>query len=401
MAYNDLVYRPGVEKKNRRRYKRGKALLPNLPKSQYDPEDFQRPAPRGPKGKIKPNFPGKVTGGIGRASQGGAGGGTGGGTGGGGSKKKKGGGGPSLGDFIDPLTRKRFNREMRATENLEFAPIQHQINRELAASQFRSGKELPAWYAAARADIQKIEGQSGQEREALLNRLQGAMGEAGTQDAANRTAMMERLSKDAQLRGVALDPSIESGQVNAEAARRNSTLNTLGTLGGQSANQADYLRNRRVNTFQQEREATGREGAREQQILADLRELARKRGDFRTKYRADTRSAEREFYLGRKALGSKNKYSDAIVKQAQLGQHKTVDVNNSYTGLPKPGKPGGSSSGGSSSGYSTREAIGLGRQQMRKKAGFPHSRAQFIDYLTNRGVDSKVAKKAANRLGIK
>lgn len=378
--FNDLLPRPSIDKKNRRRAKRGKPLLPTgLPKSQWPPRSqWAKP------GDIKG---GRLKGGLGTGPAGsnpkkGGGPGKGGGGSNKGGKKK-----PPF-DLTAPLDRKTFNREMRAAERLQFRPLQRQLNREHSAQKFRAYDENDAWYKAYQADIAALRGQAAGVTGGILDRVQAAQTAAGDQDASNRNAMMERLARDAQLRGAVLDPNVELGQVNAEAARANAAMTMLGTLGGQGANQQNYLINRQMIAGQAQREARDRELARLRGIDEDKRALARERGDFRTDFRRTAREDERKYALENRALGAKKGYNKALAATA----NKHVTVDNNYHGLPKGG--GGSNGGG----YSVREAIGLARQQARKKANFPKSKAHLVDYLINRGVDAKTARKAANRM---
>ena len=138
-----------------------------------------------------------------------------------------------------------------------------------------------------------------------------------------------------------MEPSqgVAKGGAGAGAARANQRTNMSGTLNRQGASNYGYLSNRMATATQQGIEQQQVEGLRTRAIEADKRKLARDKGDYKTSFRTSARESERKWLLENQALGSKNKYAKALVRQAQLGvkekgtpsKHTNVNVNKGGT----------------------------------------------------------------------
>lgn len=309
---NDLLPRPGLEKKNRRRFKMGKPLIPNMPKES----------------------PGQ-----------------------GGAAPKKRGKKPPF-DLTAPLRGKGLKREIKASTRLEFGPLERQLASEFLASKGRQDTEIPHYFGAYQNDLARLTSGVQGAYDSATNRVQDFSNQGGQQDATNRAAIMARLQHDAQVRGGTVDPNVDVGQAGAEAARRNLQTSILATLAGQGANAFRYLSDKQGIAGQAMLEAQAGEAARRGKITADQRELAQKKGDYRTDLRRELRKDERAYLLEKKATGVKSGYNKAITKVAKLGlQGKKVSAqgglavaqqqgtNEQIKGKQYPKLPGGSQSG--------------------------------------------------------
>lgn len=206
------------------------------------------------------------------------------------------------------LSYKDFLREMHAAENLQFDPLQRQLGREENASNFRRTQEDPAWFATYKQNVADLGKQTQDAYSAAEDRIQNFSNQAGAQDQAGRTALTQQLQADAERRGTTVDPSVIANGQNAQAARSTLAATLHGTIAGQGANQAAYMNNRQSIGDQLQREAQQKElswllGKHQD----DLRNIAKDRGDFRTKYRADTRDAERKYGLAQQTIKGENK----------------------------------------------------------------------------------------------
>lgn len=308
--------------------------------------------------------------------------------GGGGRGGKKGRGGKTPW-FVTPLTGKRYKRERNAAEREEFRPLARQLMKEEQASREQEAT-IGNYFDDYQRRIAAIQGRTADAYSAANQQASALMGQTAGFDTARQAAMQQAAADDAAKRGVDVDPSVGQRAVSAADARNRQQAAFGAALSGLGANQAAYLLDKERIGAGESIAARAKEAARRRSINADQRELAAKRADFRRDYRQRTRESEREFWLAGQELGAKKGYNRALVRQAQLG------VKEKATPSVVINKGGGKDSGG----YSVREAIALGRRQQAKKPSFPANRQSYIDYLVNRGVDIRVAKKAADRAGL-
>src|SRR5262245_40151321 len=121
--------------------------------------------------------------------------GDGGGKGGGGKKKGGGDGGPGF--LIDPLNRRRFRREMRAAERLEYGPTLRAMRSAYQASAFRENQQLPAWFQNYQNQLASLRGESQGAYDHALAQIQGYGAQIAGQDLAQRQAVQAQLAQDA------------------------------------------------------------------------------------------------------------------------------------------------------------------------------------------------------------
>lgn len=217
---------------------------------------------------------------------------------------------PYLDDNFDPLsprTGKQAKRYINSAVRLETNPLKRQLGAEYRASSDRENRILPAWFQGYKDDVARWRGESQAASNAAVDRVAEFSNQGGVQDAANRAAMEQRAMQDAQMRGVAYDPSAFQGQANAEAARHNLQTSVLGTLAGQGANQFAYLTNRLGIAGQEELAQRQNQNLRTQKIRSDQRELARSQGDLARKLMDEMTESERKYLLEKGSLKLDNK----------------------------------------------------------------------------------------------
>lgn len=229
-------------------------------------------------------------------------------------------------DLTAPLTRKSFNHELKAAERLQFNPLQRQLNSEQAAQNQRI-TDVGNWYQDYQNKLATLRGEAQQGYTNATNTVQQAGVQAQAQDSASRSAIMEALRKDAAQRGTNVDPNLDVTSANAEAARANTRNTSLGTIATIGANQNAYLANRQGIAAQAGIEGRMAEIRRLQGVLSDQRELAQKRGDFRTQYRADARESERKYGLSQQTLAGENWRAKLSAATQRRGQNLTQQNN--------------------------------------------------------------------------
>jgi hypothetical protein len=234
----------------------------------------------------------------------------GGGGGGGGSSSE------SSSSLTDLLTEEGLRRELAASTRLEFGPTERAIQADLRASQARHG-DITGWFQ----DYQnKLAGGKADTSEAYANaagQFNQQLKEAGVQDKGARQELKETAEADAELRGVPVDRKGAEDSVNASAARQNLQSSFGGMIASQGANQRAYFNDKERIGAGEAASQHMKELARERGIRADLRELARSKGDFAVSERARLRESDRDYKsrLSAEALDRESLSIDAMNSQ--------------------------------------------------------------------------------------
>ena len=226
-------------------------------------------------------------------------------------------------DPTAPLRGKDLKRYINAADRIQNRPLARQLAAEHKASRFRETQEIPAFFQQYQNDLARLRGETEAKYGAAQGAIQNAATLAGQQDASNRAAMEQRAMADAQMRGVAYDPSTLASVANAEAARQHVAASTLGTVAGQGANA--FARNTTAQGIAglQAIEQRGTEAARRRKIEADRRELARSRGDYKYQTLRDIIESERKYDTELKAVRS----DKAIAKMEERGRNSRAALS--------------------------------------------------------------------------
>jgi hypothetical protein len=212
--------------------------------------------------------------------------------------KRPGGGGSgssgSTSSLTDLLTEEGLRKELEASTRLEFGPTERAIQADLRASQGRHG-DITGWFqdyqnklAGGKADTAKAYSEASAQ-------FQAGMKEAGVQDTNAREDLKQTAEADAELRGVPVDRQGAADSVNAAAARQNVQGSFGGMIASQGANQRAYFNDKERIGSGEAASQHMKELARERGIRADLRELARSKGDFAVTERGRLRESDRSY----------------------------------------------------------------------------------------------------------
>jgi hypothetical protein len=295
-----------------------------------------------------------------------------------------------LPSFLDLPANSRANmRRARAAANYQFRPSQRQLNQEMSASREQSAR-MDDWFNQYRQNLGAVQKDSDAAYGAAQDRA--AANQQGSFDRAE--ALRSRLAaedrRDALNRGAVPDAGSNQQYGQAMVARDQTQSAFDAQLNSQRAAQDNYLRNRQAITEREQINQQGEEAARYRALQGRGRELAAQRGDFMTNYLRQAQLDDREFWTKRADIASSGNYADAMRDVARMGQHKTVDVNNSYWGA------GGGSGGGSGGSSGTRaEAMAGLRQNFKMKAlrNNPAARRDAYDWLISEGYPKKMVRK--------
>lgn len=229
------------------------------------------------------------------------------------NRKRKG----AIRSFLAPLTPKQARREANARTQLEFGEVARAIRGQLDASRQQS-KNLNAWYEQYQGNMEKLR----QGQLANTNALQEQSRKTGelmdTTAAAQRQALDSEEAKSAAIRG-----ATTSGAGASEAAGATQRQNLMGSTRDVNAQigASAYNRLAEVNAAAE----LGRQADQRQErntrlkLQSKLRDVKRDKGAARVKNRADIIRQERDWAGFNRTLAQKDRYSNAMITQAQLG----------------------------------------------------------------------------------
>ncbi len=217
-----------------------------------------------------------------------------------------------------PLTGRRLRKEVKAEARLQFGPQKRQLRAEQRASRMRE-RQIPQWFAQYRQQLAQLSRQTNAAYGQASQSLRQQVNASTATDEALRQRLRQEAMQDAALRGQNYDPRTSELAVAAASERRNLQNVFGGLIGSQRASQNAYLRDRARISKMAEIDQRLREAARGRSVNADLRDLARQKGEFAVKARADARAAERDFYLQRLAFKDKSAYRKFATKQQKRG----------------------------------------------------------------------------------
>lgn len=202
-----------------------------------------------------------------------------------------------------PLNRKRYRRERKAAERLQFGPQKRQLKAEKRESREQE-RRVGGYFDQYRAQLAAL--QQGQQD--AYNAAYGKVAQATglNQDAGIRDRLRAEEERDAQVRGTTASatPYAEA----AELSRQRLASGAAATVATQGARQSAYLADKQRIGAREGVEQQLKEAERRRAINQDQRSLAKERGDFRTTFRTEAREGERRYELANKELkrGSKN-----------------------------------------------------------------------------------------------
>jgi hypothetical protein len=201
-----------------------------------------------------------------------------------------------------PITPQRLGKEVQASTNQKFRPLERRIGEDLRASRKRQ-QEVGGWWqdyltqaAQGRTEVQAAYTQAGEDQEQFMML-------AGDRDAAQTQALNEEAAASADLRGAQTTSAGGEREAAAGAQRQITAASHGATLATQGAGQYAYLTDKMRIGRGQSIASRQAEGKRTHSIRQDRRDLARERGEYATTYRGDLRDREREYLIQRGVAG--------------------------------------------------------------------------------------------------
>lgn len=318
--------------------------------------------------------------------------------------------GSGLPNVIRPVRGKQVKRQVRAAVRREFRPVAKGIRRELKqsrANQRQTNKLYRGYNQRTRALSADTQAAYDQAIAANQSRLDAN----ASRDSAFRDALKAQNEASAALRGAPVQNSA------VEASRQGSAqqaLNTVGLASVMQAQKADAIRagneNLRISAGGR-RQQILKELGRRNEIRADLRELKRKRGEFKTKALEDLRQRERDFFIQNRAFAGDQSeiakdldYNQAIRDVAAMGLAGDRARARSNRDVARAQRRNRRQGGGGKA-RATAADIRTGAAWLRSGGDFnwtqlrdPRLKAIAVDQLINRNMDARVARQVVEAI---
>lgn len=311
-------------------------------------------------------------------------------------------------NILAPMDRRRIMREAGARTRLEYAPAQRAVQGDLRASKQQS-RNINSWYQQYQNQMNALRTQQAGNTQALQDQMNKNAEALGGQAAARSSAVADDQSRSAAIRGAMVDPSAgatesaadtqrqallassrdRAAQMGASANTRLAGVNAAAELG----RQADQRQER--NTRLESR--------------AKLRDIARDRGASRIKNIGDLIRAERDYSIQNRGLAQRDRYSQALITQAQLGlagkqasANATLGAAQLYSGAKiKAAKIYNAGGGKKVKGGDVLRAQDYLRAELVTTGAswqdVRNNRQRWVAQLTSRGADPVAARVAVRR----
>lgn len=215
-------------------------------------------------------------------------------------------------------TRKDVMREARARTRLETAPTGRELAGQMRASR-QDSRNINSWYQQYQSQMERLRGQQGT---AFQNAQANARANAeylSGQNAARSDATQSAQDRSAAIRGAVADPSASATESAAEAQRRALSASGADRLNAVTLSAQSRLAGTNMATELGRQADQRQERNRRAEIQAKKRDLARDRGATMVKNLGDLIRSEREQMNFGRSLRQKDRYSNAMIQQAQLG----------------------------------------------------------------------------------
>jgi hypothetical protein len=237
----------------------------------------------------------------------------------------RGAGGGEPNSVTAPPTWKTINRNVRASANLKFRPLERAIGGEIRASRQRQHEEGDWWQnylntvSAGQADTSAAYQQA-------LGTQQAQMGQASAIDTANTTRLQGEAAQSAELRGAAPSAAPAEREAAAQAQRNYLASAQAGSTALSGAIQRGYLNEQKRIGVGQSIKSRQEEQRRERGYRKDRRETRRERGDYAATKRAEEQKEARDYAIQRGAFGLDKRKANLEAKEgARSAQESALE----------------------------------------------------------------------------
>jgi hypothetical protein len=217
-----------------------------------------------------------------------------------------GGGGRGPNPITEPWTPKQLHHTVTADTNLTYRPAERALGAERQASVQRT-KDLGNWWSEYLKLVSENQGADQAAYAQANTQTQGLINQSSALDSANTAKLNEEAARSAAVRGET-PSSAPTERANAAQAQRNFLTAAQGaTTAAQGAHQYAYLGEQKRIGAGQSIAARRHQQGEAQKIEGDRKALAKERGEFAVKDRAEREEAQRDYLIKRGAFGLNKK----------------------------------------------------------------------------------------------
>lgn len=306
-------------------------------------------------------------------------------------------------------TRNEVMREARARTQLETAPTARELAGQYRASQ-QDSRNINSWYQQYQSQMEKLRGQQGTAFADAQANARANAGYLSGQSADRSDAVQGDQDRSAAIRGAVADPGASATESAAEAQRRALIASGADRLNAVTLSAQSRLAGTNMATELGRQADQRQERNRRAEIDAKKRDLARDRGATMVKNTGDLIRSEREQMNFGRSLAQKDRYSQAMITQAQLGlagkqasANATLGAAQLYSNAKiKAAKLYNVGGGKKVKGADVLRAQDYLRAEIGKSGAnwqdVRNNRQRWIAQLTSRGADPLAARVAVRRL---
>ena len=223
-----------------------------------------------------------------------------------------------INSIVAPYTPKTIRKVIKANTKLRFGEEGREIAGALRAGR-QDSRDTNAWYAQNQNRMRGVVADQGKAAQALQNQMNANASYMRDANADQSRAVGAAEDRSAAIRGAVADPTAASRDQAAQTQRDALLASSRDRAAQMNTSTQDYL-GLAAGAAELGRQADQRQ-IRNTQIETRNkgRALAREKGAFRVSERDRLTKDERDWDYQNRALNSKNRYSNAMVTQAQLG----------------------------------------------------------------------------------
>lgn len=313
-----------------------------------------------------------------------------------------------INSIIGPLTPKTMKKVIKSNTRLKFGDEGRGLQGDLRAGR-QDSRNTNAWYREYQDQMKGLTSTQDVANSSLQDQMRENANYFGRQSYNTDSAARAEEERSAAIRGAVADPSGATRDQAAEDQRQALMASSRDRTAQIGASANNLLRG--VSAASElGRQADQRQIRNTQAETRDkIRNLNKDKGAFRLSEWDRLRTGERDWNIQSRSLNSKNKYSNAIVTQAQLGlagdqvtANATLGAAQLYSGAKiKSAKIYNAGNGKTVKGADVLRAMDYIRAELGKSEqtwqDVRNNRARFIAQLTNRGADPVAARVAVRK----
>jgi hypothetical protein len=206
-------------------------------------------------------------------------------------------------DPLNLLTGDRLRRERNAAVELQYGPLERQLESERRISE-QQRVNLGNWYQNIYLpQLQQAAAQQAAYSQAAQANMYQQANTAHGADVAAQNQLMQQAQADAAKRGATVDPSVFAQGIQGAGVRQQGLAQYGNLVGALGASQQQYLQGNVMLGAGMGTQALRDEGNRRMRIEQEGREVAREKGAFAVDFTRQARDKDRAYDLARDQFG--------------------------------------------------------------------------------------------------